>query len=866
MSMKAPDSAPGILLVTSRRDDRRTLFNALDGHGFSTIYAARDVAQALALLAERPRVDLVLVEFSGEADEVLAFCARLHEMPEYRQARILGLTSRHPAHRVWDQDNSPPGVAGWVRTPVDADAVLALVRKTLKAPRPARVPAATQPEAGVDDYRFAFDGDDREWIVSTPAGEVLEVNPAFASHAGLDADAVRGRTLAALLGEDEQTQETLVESLDRSGGLERIVRRPRRDGHRDLMRATTRPAMRGGRAVHVTSLQHHGPVAHARAMLNLLARLHVAGSGDSGMREAVRLLMATLPVDFVGIYAAFPESSGEPEILVQEFRDPSSFDATVPDVLQQPVLKLVLDGDTLMHSSDARRLAGSDGFIDAMGFTAFAGLPLVDERRNVLGAMLVGSRGAWESNTLTPETLRAASIRFAFDMELERARQQGRDRGLLDGLTHLPNRLLFNDRLETTLREAHRTGETFAVLFVDLDRFKSINDSLGHSVGDEVLVAVARRLRGSVRSSDTVARYAGDEFIIILRHITQREDVLRIADKIVRLMDAPLMLADGSELHITASIGISFHPDDASTAEHLLKHADMAMYSAKGKGRNGYQVYVAMPDKSHQQRVALESKLRQAEKNGELRLHYQPQVDAESEDIVGMEALVRWEHPELGMISPGFFIPLAEETGLIIGIGEWVLRTACEATARWRKRYGLPLRIGVNLSAMQLMQPNLSELVRSALQESGLEAGSLELEVTESISVKSMPNLLENLHALHDIGCRLAIDDFGTGQSSLDYLKKLPADRIKVDQSFVRNIGVDPDDEAIVKATIEMAHSLNRTVVAEGVETEAHLDFLRGQGCDELQGYLFCRPLARNAFDALLSERQRLLTRKDDTA
>src|SRR5699024_6967446 len=429
-------------------------------------------------------------------------------------------------------------------------------------------------------------------------------------------------------------------------------------------------------------------------------------SGDAGMREAVHLLMTALPLDFVGIYAALPESSGEPEMRVQEFREPLALTDDVPDVLQQPVLKLVLDGETLMHSSDARRLAGSDEFVGAMGFAAFAGLPLVDERKNVLGALLAGSRQAWESHTLAPETLRAACTRFVFDMELERSRQQGRDRGLLDGLTHLPNRLLFNDRLDTTLREAHRTGEMFAVLFVDLDRFKSINDSLGHSIGDEVLVAVARRLRGSVRSSDTVARYAGDEFIIILRHITQRDDVLRIADKIVHLMDAPLMLADGSELHITASIGISFYPDDAAVGEDLLKHADMAMYSATGKGRNGYQVYVAMPDKSHQQRVALESKLRQAEKNGELRLHYQPQVDAGSEDIVGMEALVRWEHPELGMISPGFFIPLAEETGLIVGIGEWVLRQACEATARWRKRYGLRLRVGGNLSVLQSMQPN----------------------------------------------------------------------------------------------------------------------------------------------------------------
>lgn len=862
---ESPTAGPAILIVTTERDDRRALFNVLDADGLDTIHAARDVSQARALLVEHPPLDLVLLEFCGEARDVQAFCDWLRATAAYAGVPILGLPAHHPAHRVWDADNSYRDVVGWLTVPVQPDAALRAVRECLGAPRRPTVPDAAVPSAidasvlPVAGYRFAFEHGGEEWVVSDPDGRVLDVNPAYLDGTGFDTDAARAQPLSQLLGEGAPKADMLVAELARDGVAERIVRRPRRDGRRDLMRATTRTVTDGEASFHVTSLQPHGHVAHARVMLNLLARLHVCGSGDSGMREAARLLLATLPLDFVGVYAALPEASGETETWVQEYRESPPAADDLPDVLEQPALRLVLDGDTLIHSQDATRLAGSDAFVAAMGFSAFAGLPLVDERKNILGALLAGSRKPWRSDALVPETLRAAATRFAFDMELDRARQQGMAHGLLDGLTHLPNRLLFNDRLETTLREARRTGERFAVLFVDLDRFKSINDSLGHSVGDEVLIAVAKRLRGSVRASDTVARYAGDEFTLILRHIALREDVLRIAEKIVRLMDAPLMLEDGSELHITASIGISFYPDDAANAENLLKHADVAMYNAKGRGRNGYQEYVAMPDKSHQQRVALESKLRQAEKNGELRLHYQPQVDAITEDIVGMEALVRWEHPELGTISPGFFIPIAEDTGLIISIGEWVLRTACEATARWHQRYGMPLRVGVNLSAMQLMQPGLPAIVRSALAESGLAAGSLELEVTESISVKSVPHLVENLHALHEIGCRIAIDDFGTGQSSLDYLKKLPADRVKIDQSFVRNIGVDPDDEAIVKATIDMVHSLNRLVVAEGVESEAHLDFLRRQQCDELQGYLFCRPLARNAFDSLLAERQQLL-------
>jgi predicted signal transduction protein with EAL and GGDEF domain len=374
-----------------------------------------------------------------------------------------------------------------------------------------------------------------------------------------------------------------------------------------------------------------------------------------------------------------------------------------------------------------------------------------------------------------------------------------------------------------------------------------------------MLVAVAKRLRATVRASDTVARYAGDEFTLVLRHIIQRDDVLRIADKITRVLEAPLTLTDGSEMQITASIGIAFFPEDSTTADGLVKCADIAMYNAKGMGRNTYRTFVAGPEDSHQQRLSLESKLRQAEKNNELRVFYQPQVDAESEDIVGMEALVRWEHPELGLISPGFFIPLAEETGLIIPMGEWVLRAACFDTVRWQQKFNLPLRVSVNLSALQIKQPNLLAVVRDALRDSELAAESLDLEVTESINIKTIPNLIEILSELRALGCNISIDDFGTGQSSLDYLKHFPADRIKIDQTFVRNIGIDPTDEAIVRATIDMAHNMHCKVIAEGVEMEDHLRFLCDNNCEEMQGFLFCRPLPAASFENMLSERERLL-------
>jgi diguanylate cyclase (GGDEF)-like protein len=530
-----------------------------------------------------------------------------------------------------------------------------------------------------------------------------------------------------------------------------------------------------------------------------------------------------------------------------------------PPAEAQVLLQRVLGGEAVLYRNEALRRVPADPLLPLLDLSGLVGLPLYDERRVVLGAMLVGSRRGFGDMAIVEPLLRCASARFAQGLELGLTREQGRAEGLLDALTGLPNRLLFGDRLESILREAVRNGECFAVLFVDLDHFKTVNDTHGHAAGDQVLQEVTRRLCSSVRASDTVARYAGDEFTVVLRHIVKNDDVQRIAEKILQVVGEPLPLEDGTRLQVGVSIGVSFFPDDAPDAETLLKHADEAMYAAKRQGRNTCRIYEVSPEYAREHGMALRSRLRHALGNGELRLVYQPQVGTESEDIVGMEALLRWEHPEQGPISPAVFVPLAEETGLIVPIGEWVLRTACRQAQAWEQRYGLRLRLGVNLSALQLMEPKLPATVFRALQESGLDPTLLELEVTESISIKAAPNLVENLQALHRLGCRIAIDDFGTGAASLDYLRKLPADRIKIDQSFVRNIGVDPDDEAIVRATIEMAHRLNRSVVAEGVETEQHLAFLRAHQCDELQGYLFCRPLPVVSFDRLLAERQQLL-------
>ncbi|GAA0709078.1 EAL domain-containing protein [Dokdonella soli] len=850
------DHRGAALIVAAGRDDRRVLFDVLDAQGFDAIYSAKDLVQARGFLEQNACVDLVLLEFGDNPRDTLAFCEELHDLDPAAPAPIIGILGGRGGPLRWD--SRPPGLVEWIASPVKADDAAARIKVTLAARSTGVIRNASAPAAS-ERYQFAFDGNlDELAIVDPETRRILDVNTVFVQRSGYSRAQILAGSIdgfSATLSPDRRAE--MIQKLGREGSVSLRGRKSRADGSSYPVDVHVRVAVQDGRVVHFYQFRELSELSRYQLALAALGQLTRTESREEGLDIALRAMIDWLALDFAAVVEAPPESAGEFHALAVYHRFGPVEGGSDP--LLGPSLKHVLAGRELVQTTNAWRTANDDAFVRERRFECWIGLPLTGERNACLGALLLARREPLAGDGAALDALRVFTHALALELELRRTRDQGRAIGLQDPLTGLPNRLLFNDRLNSAIQEAHRTSEMFAVVFVDLDRFKNINDSLGHAVGDQVLSAVAKRLRGSVRASDTVARYAGDEFTLILRHIVQREDVARIAEKIVRAMEVPLQLAGGLELSMTASLGLSFYPDDATDAERLLKHADVAMYSAKGMGRNNFQAYVAVPEESHQQRLALEAKLRQAEKNGELRVFYQPQIDGQTEDIVGMEALIRWEHPELGMISPGFFIPLAEESGLIISIGEWILRAACHDARRWQLRYGLPLRIGVNLSPLQLRQPSLVQVVAAVVRETGIDPHLLDLEVTESISVKSIPNLLETLHALRDLGCSISIDDFGTGQSSLDYIKRFPADHIKIDQAFVRNIGVDPDDEAIVQATISMAHNLNRKVVAEGVEIEQHLDFLRAQGCEVLQGFLFCRPLPAASFDNLLQERARLL-------
>lgn len=423
-----------------------------------------------------------------------------------------------------------------------------------------------------------------------------------------------------------------------------------------------------------------------------------------------------------------------------------------------------------------------------------------------------------------------------------------------DLLTKLPNRALLRDRLSLAINQAKREGEKLAVMFLDLDRFKNINDSLGHMIGDELLQQVSMRLKECIRSTDTLARFGGDEFTLLLPKIHNgRNDASRLAKKIISTLKLPFIV-DGHELYVSASIGIALYPQDGSHMDSLIKHADVAMYHAKGQGKNGFQFYSNDMNVPYIKKLSMDTGIHKALDNNEFHLVYQPQVNLRSGEIVGVEALLRWNHPEHGTISPTEFIPFAEESGLIIEIGYWVFKTACTELSRWRSA-GLPeIRMSVNMSARQLMADNIVDNIINIMKDYNIPGRCIELEITENAIMDDMDSVIRKLHELNQHGISFAIDDFGTGYSSLSYLHKLPIQTLKIDRIFLKESCINKGDNTIINTIVAMAKGLKLNVIAEGVESQAQLEYLREIDCNEAQGFLFGKPLPPDIISQLLTQ------------
>jgi len=475
-----------------------------------------------------------------------------------------------------------------------------------------------------------------------------------------------------------------------------------------------------------------------------------------------------------------------------------------------------------------------------------------DDQTIALSAVKGGAQDYLAKGRLDRELLLRS---MHYSIERKRYQVELEHQANYDALTGLPNRNLLHDRLRQAVYSQSRSPHTVAVVFIDLDHFKFVNDSLGHSTGDKLLKGMADRLRLVLREGDTVARLGGDEFVLILKDQTNDEIIFRAMHRIIQEVSQPMTI-EGKELYVSCSAGISLYPQDGSDVDTLLKNADAAMYRAKEHGRNNFQFYTSEMNERVNERLALENALRRALERREFLLHYQQRVNLATNTIVGAEALVRWNHPEWGLVFPARFVPLAEETGLIVQLGEWVLREACRQARAWIDQGLNPGMVSVNLSARQFRQEGLVRMVSRVLEETGLDPRVLEMELTESMVMHNIDAAIATLNGLKSLGVSLSVDDFGTGYSSLAYLKNLPIDKLKIDRSFVRDIGTgdDADDGVLAAAIVSLGHSLHLHVVAEGVETDAQMRFLKRHRCDEVQGYYYGEALTPEGHAKLLAK------------
>lgn len=662
-------------------------------------------------------------------------------------------------------------------------------------------------------------------IFINPDGQIIDANEAAVKRYGYTREELTNMTLGNLrLPEDQLTVPYFLQWAPK--GLQSELRHVCKDGSVFPIDISAQGATSNGNPIIVSIIRDITKRKNAEAAVWLekeRAQVTLKSIGDAVITTDVRANVQYLnPVAESLTGWTNSEAIGQP--LEKVFH---IVNEETGKTVQNPIVRCLQEG-CIVGLANHTVLINKTGSTIAIEDSA---APIRDRTDAILGGVLVFHDVSYKRNMMK---------------ELEHHAHH-------DALTGLPNRLNFNECLNKALARAKRKQGMLAVMFLDLDRFKLINDTMGHNLGDLLLKDIAERIRQTLREGDTIARQGGDEFLVLLPEIKDEQEVVSVTERILGVFSQPLML-DGNEVYMSTSIGIALYPTDGSDLETLVKHADTAMYYAKEQGRNNYQFFTAGLNIKANDRLSTENNLRKALARGEFILHYQPQVDIESGCIVGLEALIRWNSVEQGIVPPFSFIPIAEETGLIVPIGEWVLRTACAQNKAWQKQGYPSLRMAVNISARQFQEPKFIKLVAEVLKETGLDPQWLELEITESIAMKNGDASVEMLNRFKNLGVRISIDDFGTGFSSLNYLTRMPIDTLKIDQSFIQEISLGENGEQVVSAIIQLAKNLHLKVIAEGVETKTQRTFLKDKQCDEMQGFLFSKAVTPEEVEKLFEQ------------
>jgi diguanylate cyclase (GGDEF)-like protein/PAS domain S-box-containing protein len=699
-------------------------------------------------------------------------------------------------------------------------------------------------------------------IVFTRHGKILHCNPTFAQIFGWPHDELVGQPGAGFylsLADHARMHSLATPVLKQGGRLDHEMSMRRKDGskvHCHFRIKAINPKNPADGIIWIVEDIGDRKAAEAALQELLLRQDAILENASVGIifTHNRKIIHANPRADAIYGWAPGTLLGQQTDILLKDQHDYASFSRAVGPVLGSGGLLDIewsitrKDGSSICLRHMARALPSTDG-----GHNTIWILEDVTEKKSAQAALTQAHDELENRVHERTEELAQTNARLLLEIaERRHAEQQIEFLAYHDPLTGLPNRLLLQDRMQQAMAHAQRTTTRLALLFLDLDNFKKINDSLGHATGDALLKEVASRLRECVRDADTISRQGGDEFVILLSDLLDPDAAVPVLTNIMERLQEPFY-ADGTELSTSVSIGAALFPQDGPDFETLRKKADMAMYRAKEAGRNTYRFFNEEMNTEAVEHLVIRNGLRRALERGEFTLHYQPQIDLASAAVIGAEALIRWNHPEFGLVPPGRFIPIAEDSGLIVPIGEWVIHEACRQAMAW-KTSGLPdLTIAVNLSAVQFRRSQVEQTVISALQQSGLDPSLLELELTESILIQNVEQVLATVKRLKLLGVKLSIDDFGTGYSSLSYLKRFDIDKLKIDQSFIRDLATDPDDAAIVRAIIQMAHSLNLKTIAEGVENPGMLQRLRIFRCDEAQGYHFARPMPADEFARYLS-------------
>jgi diguanylate cyclase (GGDEF)-like protein/PAS domain S-box-containing protein len=887
-----------ILIVDDYPSNLKLLRAMLEAEGL-TVFDAADGMEALQVL-EREKIDAVISDILMPRMDGYRLCFKVRHSDRFQLLPFILFTASHtsPSDEKLALDL---GADKFIRKPASAQILVDALREVTTEARyrqPRRIHAPQEIEvlkeyserlvskleeknleltaqtAALSLQGAALNAAANAIIITDRNGTIVWVNQAFSTLTGYSAKEAIGensRNLANSGVQDQAFYKNMWDTILAGKFWQGEITNRRKDGSLYSEDQTITPVRDDrGEITHFISIRRDiSERKAAEARIKYLNRIYAMLSGinalivrvqdrDELFKEACRVALETggflmsmlCMVDRHTMKIVPVATAGKDKELISSIKDRLSTCGAASSTM----VALAIREKQVVVSNDASndpRVLFSNKYAES-GVRSVMVLPLLisDEAVGTL-ALYAGEIDFFHADEIKLLTELVRDIAFAVDHLDKQAKLNYL--AYYDVLTGLPSRTLFQDRLGQALTSANRHESKLAVLLLDLDDFKNINDSLGHNAGDQLLKQFATRLAGSLREGDTAARLGGDEFVAILDNVASEEDATLVAQKILKLNIEPFTI-DGHKLFVTCSIGISFYPKDGEDAETLLKNADAALYRAKDLGRNNAQFCSAEMNAKALQRLTLENNLRHALERQEFLLHYQPRVDLHSGEITGMEALVRWQHPEQGLIPPGRFIPAAEDSGLIVPLGAWVLHTACAQNKAWQATGLKPVCMAVNLSARQFRQQDLVEVVTRILQETGLDAAYLELELTESMVMQNVETTIATLTRLKAIGVKFSIDDFGTGYSSLSYLKRFPIDYLKIDQSFVRDISTDPDDAAITKTIISMAHDLGLRVIAEGVETQEQETFLRLHHCDEMQGYLFSKPVSAEQVEALLGK------------